>query len=394
MNLKSLFKGFYNYETYNQHPDAVIIINYKKNIVFWNKRAQKIFEFTSRDVIGKNIGVIFNEEIEKIYQNLVENKSTVLAARTKANHELFVEITCSNVENKEEVIISVRDVTKNQKIIEKLLIEYENMQGISKNKSKFIANLSHELRTPMHSVIGFSQALLDGLGGDLSDKQAKYVNIISRNANSLHSLLNSILDISRIEAGKMEYNYRYFDIVQLINSVVEAINPFLKDKKLDFSMDLADVQKRNIYSDENLLRQVLINLVSNAVKFTESGSVHIKATHPDLNFIEYQGLEIPKAFTAKSYLMVSVSDTGMGIVEEELNNIFDEYRQLDKSISKKFGGTGLGLAITRKILAEMNGVIWVESEIGQGATFSFIIPIEKIGTALPSEVEKTSTEAI
>lgn len=379
MNIKSLFKGFYNYETYNQHPDAVIIIDYKKNIVFWNKRSQKMFDFASRDVLGKNIGVIFNEEIDKIYQNLVENKSTVLTARTKGDKELFVEITCSNVENKDEVIISVRDVTKNQKIIEKLLLEYENMQNISKNKSTFIANFSHELRTPMHSVIGFSQALVDGLGGELNEKQNKYVNIISRNANSLLALLNSILDISRIEAGKMEFNYRNFDIVQLTNSVVEAVNPFIKEKKLDFSMDLSDIVKRNIYSDENLVRQVLINLVSNAVKFTESGSVHIKVAHPDLHFVRYQGIDVPKSFTDKSYLMVSVTDTGMGIPEEELNNIFDEYRQLDKSISKKFGGTGLGLAITRKILAEMQGIIWVESELGKGSTFNLIIPVERLG---------------
>lgn len=378
MDIKSLFKPLAVQEIYDSMPDAIIIINFQKNIVGWNTRAKEIFGFTKREVIGKNIGIIFTDEVEKIYSNLSDNKSSVLTARTKDNKEIFAEITCREADVKQELFISARDVTKNQKVIEKLLLEYDRAANISQNKSSFIASLSHELRTPMHSIIGFSQALLDNIAGEMNEKQTKYVNIISRNANSLLNLMNSILDISKIEAGKMEFNYKTFDITQTINSAVESISEMAKEKKIDVAIDLGDIVKKNIYSDESLLRQVLLNLVSNAVKFTESGSISIKALHPDLDFVKYQGIDISNDYTDKSFLMISISDTGYGIPEEELNAIFDEYRQLEKPASgKKPGSTGLGLAISKKILNEMDGIIWVESEVGNGSTFSFIIPIER-----------------
>jgi signal transduction histidine kinase len=237
--------------------------------------------------------------------------------------------------------------------------------------------LSHELRTPVHSIIGFSQALLDGISGKLAEKQEKYVSIVSKNATSLLTLLNNILDLSKIEAGKMEFNFKNFDVIQLINSVTEITEHFAEDKKLAFSVDLSDVVRRNIYSDENMLRQVLLNILNNAVKFTEIGSVNIKVLHPDLEFLKSHGVTVPFDSTDKSYLMFSVTDTGIGISDEDSKNIFDEYRQFDRSASKKYGGTGLGLAITKKILNNLGGSIWVESEYSQGSTFSVVIPVDR-----------------
>jgi len=377
IKLKSLFKQNLSYEISDNYPDGLVIVNYQKSIVYWNKKAQEIIGFSKKEAIGKNIGFIFADEVEKVYQSLGENKSMVLSVRTKLDQELFVEITCSDTENKEAVIIAFRDVTRTQKLLEGLKSELEYTAKVSQNKSTFIASLSHELRTPVHSVIGFSQALLDGISGKLAEKQEKYVAIISKNATNLLALLNNVLDLSKIEAGKMEFNFKNFDVIQLINSVTEVTSHFAVDKKLEFSVDLSDVVKRNIHSDESMLRQVLLNVLNNAVKFTEIGSVSLKVIHPDLEFIKYQGINVPPNFTDKSFLMFSVTDTGIGIAEEDANNIFDEYRQFDRSASKKYGGTGLGLAITKKILNNLGGVIWVESEYSQGSTFSFIIPIER-----------------
>lgn len=378
MNIKTLFKSIQTHDIYDNYPDAVIVINSQKNIVFWNKRAQHILGFSKREVIGKNIGVIFTDDIEKIYQNLTDAKSSILTARTKGDNEIFVEISCSETDENDEVIIAARDVTRNQKIIEKLLLEYDKVINTSKDKSNLIASLSHELRSPIHFIIGFAQVLLDGLGGKLTEKQEKYVSLISKNANSLLAFLNNILDLSKIEAGKMEINNKLFDVVQLINSVTESFSPILEDKKINFSVDLTDIVRKNIYSDENLIRQILINVLTNAIKFTEMGSISVKALHPDLDMVNNYGLQVHPEHTDKSFLMFSVIDTGIGIPEGSLETIFDEYRQLDKTVSKKYGGTGLGLAITRKILKELGGVIWVESELKQGSTFSFIIPIEKL----------------
>lgn len=376
--LKKLFKNYFFYEIFDYYPDAIIVINFQKNIIFWNKRAQEIFGFSKKEVIGKNIEFIFTDKIEKIYQCLSKNKSLTMNLKIKTGQEIFTEITCSDSENKEEVIIAARDVTKTQKFISELDLELKRISKISQNKSSFIVNLSHELRTPVHSIIGFSQALLDGISGTLSEKQVKYVSIINRNANNLLLLLNNILDISKIEAGKMEFNFKYFDVVKLINSVSEVISHFANNKKLEFTMDLSDIVKKNIYSDENMLRQVLLNVLNNAVKFTEIGSVSLKVIHPDLEFLKYQGINIPLDYTDKSYLMFSVTDTGIGITEEDSKNIFDEYRQFYRSAAKKYGGTGLGLAISKKVLSHLGGIIWVESEYSQGSTFSFIIPVERV----------------
>jgi len=378
MNIKTLFKGIQVHDIYDNYPDAVMIVNFQKNIVFWNKRAQHIFGFSKRDIIGKNIGMIFTDDLEEIYKNLTTAKSSVLTAITKNDKEIFVEICCSDVDENDEIIIAARDVTRNQKIIEKLLLEYDKVLSESKNKSNLIASLSHELRSPIHFIIGFGQVLLDGLGGKLTEKQEKYVSLISKNANSLLAFLNNILDLSKIEAGKMEVNTKLFDVGQLINSIVESFSPLIEDKKLNFSVDLTDLVKKNIYSDENLLRQIFINILTNAVKFTEMGSISLKVLHPDLDLVNSYGLKIRPEYTDKSFLMFSVIDTGIGIPEDALVTIFDEYRQVDRTISKKYGGTGLGLAITRKILKELGGAIWVESEPKQGSTFSFIIPIEKL----------------
>lgn len=375
MVLKQFLTKIFSANNFDNYPDAIIGINSQYDIVLWSQKAEKLFNYSKREIIGKNIGLVLLDETSKIEQCIRENKSLIISARNKSGEEIFVEITCND--NISEKIIAVRDITKNQKILEKLLVEYEKAANISQNKSNFISSLSHELRTPLHSIIGFSHALLDGLGGELSEKQEKYVNIISKNANNLLALLNNVLDISKIEAGKMEFNFKTFDVNQLINSVVESIAPLAREKKLEFELDLSEITKKNIYFDEGMLRQILLNIVSNAVKFTETGSISLKASHPDMDFLKHKGVNVYFDYADKSYLMISVKDTGIGISEEDLPGIFDEYRQLDRSMSKKYGGTGLGLAITRKIIHELGGVIWVESEIVQGSTFSFIIPIER-----------------
>lgn len=376
-NLINLFKGGNISEPDINYPDALIAINYQKNIVFWNSKAEAVFGYVRSEIIGKNVGLVLTDDLDKIYQSFGENKSLILSARTKHGDEIYTEITCSESETKNETFISLRDVTKNQKIIEALLLEHERSMMASQNKSKFVASLSHELRTPMHSIIGFSQALLDGLSGELSEKQKKYVTIISKNANNLLALLNRLLDLSKIESGKMEFSFKIFDCIAFINSISEIITPMVNEKKLDFTIDTTGIIKKHIYSDENHLKQVLLNLLTNAVKFTDMGSISLKVTHPELSFLEAHGIKIPAEFTDKSFLLFTASDSGIGIAEEDHMNIFDEYRQLERSVSKKYGGTGLGLAITKKVLKELGGTIWVESTLGEGAVFNFIIPIER-----------------
>ena len=175
----------------------------------------------------------------------------------------------------------------------------------------------------------------------------------------------------------MEFNFKTFDLTQTVNSIIDTINPILSEKKLTFTLEISDLIKKNIYSDEATVRQILLNLLSNAIKFTESGSIKLIITHPNFEVLKFQNVDIPLDSLDSNYLLFSVSDTGIGISENDINVIFDEYRQLDRSLSKKYGGTGLGLALTKKMLGELNGKIWVNSELSKGSTFNFIIPVER-----------------
>ena len=379
MNLRNLFnnkKNITQESILDHHPDGIIILNIAKCIVFWNKKASEIFGFSEEEVLGHNIALIVYGGIEEVYRTIGEEKSTVIKARTREDNEVFVEMTASKYNEAGQLIISVRNVTKRQSVLDNILDDFEKTKKATIAKNSHLAGLSHDLKTPLHSIIGFSQALSDGLGGELSEKQQKYLTIINRNAGTILSLISSMIDIAKLESGKMVFQMKNFDINTAIGSVVGEASHKAAEKRLSFVVDMDDLVKKNCYTDDNMIQQALRNILDNAVKFTDTGSVKLKISHPDLDYVRYQGIMPPIGHTDKSYLLFTVSDTGMGIPEDELNNIFNEYRKVDRN-SKKYVGAGLGLAITKRIIEELGGVIWVESEVKQGSTFSFIIPIER-----------------
>jgi signal transduction histidine kinase/ActR/RegA family two-component response regulator len=244
----------------------------------------------------------------------------------------------------------------------------------NKAKSGFLANMSHELRTPMNGVLGLSQVLLDT---KLTKKQKEYAQKIITSGTSLLTILNDILDLSKIEAGALELEQIEFSLPDMLQEVESVLMPLSKDKGLDFSITLAPDNPEVISADEGRLKQVITNLAGNAIKFTETGYIHI-------NVSEY-----------KNNLNVQVEDTGIGISKDRLSNIFDKFTQEDSSTTRKFGGTGLGLAITKELIDMMGGAITVESIKGKGSTFSFSIPLHQVKTAKEQKViqEKHHTKA-
>ncbi len=225
----------------------------------------------------------------------------------------------------------------------------------NQHKSEFLANMSHELRTPLNSIIGFSQLLLEGDGGILSGEQRQDVEIIGQNGQHLLALINDLLDISKLEAGKAQLNRGEVDLDALVFECVESVGSLAKTKRLDLSSSVApDVGK--IFADGPKLKQVLLNLLGNAIKFTEAGSVRVA--------VERQGAEV----------RLSVRDTGIGVPAEDLERIFESFQQGNSGMSGKYQGTGLGLSICRRLVEMHGGRIWVKSTPGQGSTFMFTIP--------------------
>lgn len=234
------------------------------------------------------------------------------------------------------------------------------LKELDRLKSMFLASMSHELRTPLNSIIGFTGLLLMGLSGELNPEQQKQLNMVKGSANHLLSLINDILDISRIESGKVNLDIGPFEIADVVTDVVETVAPSAEEKGLAL---LTDIQEDiAITSDRRRVKQVLMNLVANAVKFTENGTVKISVTR------------LPRNQTA-----ITVSDTGPGIREEDMENLFKPFQQIDMSSTKKHEGTGLGLYLCKKLTDLLNGDISVKSRYGKGSDFTFHLPLDSEG---------------
>ncbi|PSB05235.1 ATP-binding response regulator [Merismopedia glauca] len=237
-------------------------------------------------------------------------------------------------------------------------IHLQNLKLVaaSELKSRFLATMSHELKTPLNAIIAFSQILLRKTKDKLTKSEADMVERIFNNGQNLLVLINDILDLSRIEVGKLQISPEPFDITQLVTITVDELRSLSEQKKLSIEVDL-NIQNHEIVNDLNRVRQVLVNLISNAIKFTESGGVTI-----ELKEICPEKIEI------------SVRDTGIGIRQEDMDDIFEPFHQINQSNSRNYLGTGLGLAITNSLLKMMQGSISVESEVGKGSVFRVELP--------------------
>ena len=250
------------------------------------------------------------------------------------------------------------------------LLEKANTQlrELDKLKSTFLANMSHELRTPMNSIIGYSDLLIAGVDGPINEEQEKSLSRISNNARHLLQLLNDLLDLSKIEAGKTELEAEQFNLKGLIDSVVPMFEGMTTQKGLSLDFDI-DENLPLVYGDKNKIKHVLMNLLSNAIKFTDEGDITIRARTSDRGIHQ---LGEPPLFAE-----VCIEDTGIGINDEDLGKIFDKFVQADLSTVRQYEGTGLGLSIARGLIALHNGMIWATSKYGKGSQFYFTIPLGK-----------------
>src|SRR5918999_6308917 len=245
---------------------------------------------------------------------------------------------------------------ENAELFEELERKGRELEAASRHKSEFLANMSHELRTPLNAVLGYAELIQDGIYGEVPAKMADVLDRIQQNGRHLLGLINDVLDLSKIEAGQLTLSPVHYSMRELVLDVVSATEALAAEKKLALEVDVpADLPRGR--GDERRLTQVLMNLVSNAIKFTEAGSVSIRASVSDGGFV------------------VAVTDTGVGIAPEDRERIFEEFQQVDTSSTRKKGGTGLGLAIARRIVELHGGRIWVDSAPGRGSTFCFTLPI-------------------
>jgi signal transduction histidine kinase len=253
----------------------------------------------------------------------------------------------------DQAVIAVQNARLFYEIQEKSRL----LEVAGRHKSEFLANMSHELRTPLNAIIGFSEVLHERMFGELNDKQAEYITDIHGSGKHLLSLINDILDLSKVEAGRMELDLATFDLPSSIDNALTLVKERATRHGIQLESSI-EPGLDTLHADERKFKQIMLNLLSNAVKFTPAGGRILVAARREGDVVE-----------------VAVSDTGIGIAKEDCETVFEEFRQVGKDYTHKAEGTGLGLALTRKFVELHGGRIRVSSEPGKGSTFTFTLPV-------------------
>jgi PAS domain S-box-containing protein len=316
------------------------------------------------------------EPVPSIYESILVNKSG-----KKINVELNAGII--QINGKKHDLVIVRDISNRKKVEQALQESKEAADRANRAKSEFLANMSHELRTPLNHIIGFTELVVDKHFGELNKEQEEYLRDTLESSRHLLSLINDILDLSKVESGKLELQYETVDLLRIMKNSLNMVKEKAMKHGLHIQTDIKDLPQ-HIDADERKMKQVLYNLLSNAVKFTpDGGDVSLHAGLLDSveakAFMERAGVTNKSLENGNDYIWMSVRDSGIGIEKENLSKVFDAFKQVDSAETRKYQGTGLGLSLTKKLIELHGGCIWADSDGKDcGSAFNIIIPCRKV----------------
>jgi len=367
--------------------DAIVSKTLNGIVTSWNPAAERLFGYTAEEMIGRSITTIIprerlgeeDEVLSRVRAGVgVDHFETV--RQRKDGSFVEISLTVSPIRNARGTIIGAskicRDVTERNRLLEirRRELETENRRASEANRLKnaFVANMSHELRTPLNSIIGFGELLYHGRVPAGSPKQKEFLGDILRSARHLLQLINDVLDIAKVESGRLAFEPEPVDVAALVAEVRDVIRGVAAQRRIDVGIDV-DASVARVELDPRRLKQVLYNYLSNAIKFTPMDGHVIVRVGPD----------------GPARFRLEVADTGIGVAPEDLPRLFVEFQQLDTSTTKRFQGTGLGLALTKRIVEAQGGTVGVSSEPGVGSTFFAVLP--RALPALTASMTATAT---
>ncbi len=360
-------------------PDGYIVTDQNGKIQEANRAASELLGVESRYLVNKVLVTFVPEDQRRAFRTLLLNLQTLdriqeweITIQRRSGERFEASLTVATVQdqagNTAWIRWIVRDITERKRIEEQLQdIQLQNLELIESDrlKEQFIATMSHELRTPLTAILGFSNLLMRQFHQHFSSQHLGLIERIFENGRHLLALIEDILDFSKLQANQVELQLESFDLVELVLNCVEEFRSLAERKNIKLDVQL-ETSSLTIINDRDRMRQILVNLISNAIKFTDTGSVSVQVRFAQSTTAE----QTPR----QDRVSIAVRDTGIGIAEADLGSIFQEFRQVNQTTTRRHGGTGLGLAITQALTRLMSGKITVQSELGIGSTFLVEIP--------------------
>ena len=367
-------------------PDGVIFVASDGKISWTNTKAPLFFQLSKKELRSCNINDLLENGLELIKKAALEHKALVSKVK---GQEKYLEMTSNNISD--GYVVDLRDSTQNYKTVTSMMVEQESSKKVNRDKNNFLLKLSNDLKSPLHSIVGFSQAILDGLGGEVSEKQEKYVKIINKNSCELLFLLEKLFELSSSELGITDKEPKVINAISIINSTVKLNEQLYKEKNLSININVDENVPRLMRTSEKTFKLLIQNMIETLIRMTDIGVIKINAMPPSPEFLEVHNIN-----PDNDYIVLSFVNSGAGLPDNEAETIFEPYAVVEKS-NKKHLLRAIAMASVKNMVKLLHGVIWTESEVISGTTFNMLFPTGisraevltiKEDTEYPSEVNE------
>ena len=361
----------------NLLPDGIFVIEQDGRIADVNNRVLEMFEINRFDIIGRYFSGFVQDGLSVLNKILADNSTAVAKATVKKDDDdnvprLFLELSASRDKVENKVYVTARNITSKEKQQKQINEQYNMAKKIIDGKNDFILESSGSILSSLVSIAGFSRALLDGIGGILTEKQQKYLNLINTSSNDLKYDLEKLFALFELESGKVEYKYKGFDLINLIRSIERVYQKEFQDKKIVFSLDYSNLTQRDCELDVEIVEQILRSIMDIFSRFSTFGKCSLNIGHPPVAFLKEREFDANDSLDTEKFILVEAKITDIVFSQEELDNIFNIYY---KSPNKRPIGLRATFNMLKRFITDFKGDIWVYSKQSFGTMITFVLPL-------------------